>query len=93
MIFNVENIEKVAGIKILPCKDCGKLPDIIQTRESEFSFPKILIGCNGYKEALYNKTPLCRCMILDSQWQYFSYDEKGIKYAVKWWNRQQLDNK
>ena len=89
MIFCLETLEHISGIKALPCKDCGKLPDVIKSGESAFSSSKVLIGCNDYKSAMYNKTPLCRCMILDSQFQYFSCDEEGFKYAIKWWNNQQ----
>lgn len=33
MIFNLEAMEQISGMKVLPCKDCGKLPDVIQTPE------------------------------------------------------------
>lgn len=44
--YNIHNIEKITGMKILCCKDCGRLPVIYTTKESEYSWTKVAIGCS-----------------------------------------------
>lgn len=89
--YNIHNIEKITGMKILCCKDCGRLPVIYTTKESEYSWTKVAIGCSE-EYNWQNRIPPCRCMSLMSTEKAFTYDEDGLKRAVSWWNEQQTSD-